>query len=269
MQLIRRVLVGALILLVALVVGFGALIVGDGLLGADATDFTNVTYPASDGTELHGYLTMPEGEGPFPGVLMVHEWWGLNEEIIELADAMAAEGYVVLAPDTYRGPTTSLIPRAIYLRVTVPEDRVDDDMLRAFDFLAGQDNVDAARIAVVGFCYGGGVALRHGILNDQIAATANLYGDRITDPGAFGALLEPDAGPLLGIFGAEDAQIPLESVETFREALEIAGVAHTITIYEGVGHAFVQPDLLDEPGAPREAWEQILAFFAETLGGGD
>jgi len=265
MKLIRRILVGALIVLVVLVVGITGLIVGDGVLGAQATDFTNVTYPASDGTTLHGYLAAPEGEGPFPAVIMVHEWWGLNGEIVEMADVLAAEGYVVLAPDTYRGPTTSLVPRAIYLRVTIPEDRVDDDMLRAFDYLAGLETVDADRIGVMGFCYGGGVALRHGILNPRVAATVNLYGDRVTDPQAFGALLEPDAGPLLGIFGAEDAQIPVASVEAFRAALETAGVTHTVTIYEGVGHAFVQPDALEQPGAPREAWEQILAFLSDTL----
>lgn len=266
MKLIRRILIGALVVLVVLVVGVTGLIVGDSVLGAQATDFTNVTYIASDGTTLHGYLAEPVGDGPFPGVLMVHEWWGLNSEIVELAGALAAEGYVVLAPDTYRGPSTSLVPRALFLRLTVPEDRVDDDMLRAFDYLAGLDNVNADRIGVMGFCYGGGVALRHGILNPRIGATINLYGDRITDPQAFGALLEPDAGPLLGIFGAQDAQIPVSSVEAFREALETAGVTHTITIYDGVGHAFVQPDLLDQPGAPREAWEQILAFLAEALG---
>jgi carboxymethylenebutenolidase len=225
-----------------------------------------VTYTASDGTTLHGYLAAPAGDGPFPAVIMVHEWWGLNGEIVELADALAAEGYVVLAPDTYRGPTTSLVPRALYLRLTVSDDRVDDDMLRAFDYLAGMETVDANRIGVMGFCYGGGVALRHGIVNPRIAATVNLYGDRVTDPQALGALLEQDAGPLLGIFGAEDAQIPVSSVELFREALEVAGVTHTVTIYDGVGHAFVQPDLLEQPGAPREAWEQILGFLSETLG---
>jgi carboxymethylenebutenolidase len=267
MKLLRRVLLALVIFLVVLVVGVVGVIVADSMFGAQATDYTNVTYPGSDGATLHAYLAAPEndGEGPWPAVIMVHEWWGLNEEIVELADVLAAEGYLVLAPDTYRGPTTSLIPRALFLRLTIPEDRVDADMQAAFVYLAARDDTDEERIAVMGFCYGGGVALRHSVQNPAIAATINLYGDRITDPDDFGALLLPDSGPVLGIFGMEDAQIPVTDVETFRQALETAGIEHIISIYEGVGHAFVQPDVLESPGAPREAWQQILAFLAEHL----
>lgn len=265
MKWIRRILLGALLLLVILVLGVAGVIAVDSAFGESATAFTNVTYTADDGTTLHGYLAEPEGEGPFPGVLMVHEWWGLRPEIIEKADKLAEEGYVVLAPDTYRGATTTLVPRAIFLRVTVPEDRVDADMQAAFDYLAGRDNVDGERIGSVGFCYGGGVTLRHGINNPQIAATVNLYGDTVSDPTAFGALLNEDAGPVLGIFGEDDQQIPVSEVNAFEATLAEAGIAHTVTIYPGVGHAFVQPDTIAAGGPALEAWEQIIAFFAANL----
>lgn len=265
MKWIRRILIGALLLLVILVLGVAGVIAVDSALSESATDFTNVTYAAQDGTTLHGYLAEPEGDGPFPGVLMVHEWWGLRPEIIEKADKLAEEGYVVLAPDTYRGATTTLVPRAIFLRVTVPTDRADSDMQAAFDYLAGLDTVDADSIGVMGFCYGGGVALRHAINNPQIAATVNLYGDTVSDPAAFGALLNEDAGPVLGIFGAEDQQIPVSEVNDFEAALAEAGIEHIVTIYPDVGHAFVQPDTMAAGGAALEAWEQIVAFFDTHL----
>jgi len=262
---IRRILVGMLVVVGILLAGIAGIIGLDSAFGASAEDYANVTFTAEDGTTLVGYLAQPTGDGPFPGVLMVHEWWGLNAEITEMADELAQEGYVVLAPDTYRGATTQQIPRAIFLRVTVPEERVNADMQAAFDYLAQQAQVADERIGVMGFCYGGGVALRHAVNNPQIAATVNLYGDTILAPDAFGALLNDDAGPVLGIFGAADQQIPVSEVRDFEAALVEAGIAHTVTIYDEMPHAFVQPDNIDVPGAPRDAWQEILAFFERTL----
>lgn len=264
MKWIRRLLILLLVLVVLLVAGVAGVIGWDSAFGARATDYTNVTYTGPDGSELHAYLAQPEGEGPFPAVLMVHEWWGLNAEITEMADRLAEEGYVVLAPDTYRGATTQLVPRALFLRITVPEDRVDRDMQAAYDYLTALDTVAAERVGVIGFCYGGGVALRHAIANAGLAATINLYGDTVSDPQAFGVLLQTQ-GPLLGIFGAEDAQIPLAEVRDFEAALAATPIEHTVTVYDGVGHAFVNPEGIDSGGAPAEAWAQILAFFEETL----
>lgn len=236
------------------------------VFGPTADDFTNVTYSADDGTTLHGYLAQPEGDlNLYPAVLMVHEWWGMNHEITEMADILAQQGYVVLAPDTYRGATTSQVPRAIALRVSVPTDRVDSDMQAAFDYLANLDNVDPNRIAVMGFCYGGGVALRHAVNNPDIAATINLYGDTISDPTQFGALLNDDAGPVFGVFGMEDQQIPVSEVIAFEEALVEAGIESRVTLYDNVGHAFIQPDNIGEEGSPRRAWRDILAFLDENL----
>lgn len=266
MKWLRRILIGLLVIVVLLVGGFVGVIAVDSAFGAQATDFTNVTYPASDGSTLHGYLALPPGAGPFPAVLMVHEWWGLNAEITEMADLLAEQGYVVLAPDTYRGATTALVPRALLLRLSTPAERVDADMQAAFAYLAGLDGVDAARIGVMGFCYGGGVALRHGVQNPAIAATINLYGETISDPAGFGALLGEDAGPLLGIFGAEDAQIPLARVRAFEAALQATSIDHTVTVYDGVGHAFVHPSSIAAGGAAAQAWAQILDFLAAALG---
>ncbi len=267
MKTIRRILTALLVAVGLLLAGAFAVVALDTVFGAQVTDYTNVTYRAADGTTLRGYLAQPPGTGPFPAVLMVHEWWGLNAEIVEMADKLAAEGYVVLAPDTYRGQTTAQIPRALLLRLTTPPDRADADMQAAFDFLTVLDTVNARRVGVMGFCYGGGVALRHGVNNPAIRATINLYGDTIDDPAAFGALLAPGAGPVLGIFGAQDQQIPLTRVRAFEAALNAAGIASTVTVYDGVGHAFVNPAGIAAGGPPAEAWAQILAFLNEALRG--
>jgi carboxymethylenebutenolidase len=265
MKWIRRILVTLLVVLILVIVGVGALIAYDSVFGKKAADFANVTFSAEDGTELVGYLARPTGDSTFPAVLMVHEWWGLTPEIIAMADTLAEEGYIVLAPDTYRGSTTSLVPRAIFLRVTTPADRVDADMLSAYTYLVSVEDMDVERIGVMGFCYGGGVALRYAVGNPDIAATVNLYGDTINDPQDFGALLTPEAGPLLGIFGERDARIPLAEVDEFEQALRAANITHTITIYPEMPHAFVNPAGIAEGGAPRQAWEQILTFFDATL----
>lgn len=265
MKWIFRIVTGLLVLVVLAVVGVGALIAGDGILGKKAADYSNASFTAMDGAQVVGYLARPEGSGPFPAVLMVHEWWGLNGEITEMADLLAEQGYVVFAPDTYRGGTTSLVPRALFLRITTPESRVDSDMQAAYDFLASQQDIDPFNIGVMGFCYGGGVALRHAVINREIAATINLYGEPVVDPAAFGALLEPDAGPVLGIFGEADMQIPVQEANQFDAAMDSAGIINTVTIYPQMPHAFVNPSGIDAGGAPREAWNQILAFFNQHL----
>ena len=267
MKLIRRLLVAALIILLVLVGVVLGVMIFDGLAGETSAVVTNVTYTSADGTPIGGYLARPEGaaEGEaLPAVLMVHEWWGLNAEIAEMADKLAAEGYVVLAPDTYRGNLATTVPGALLLRISAPTERVNTDMQAAFDYLAALPEVDAARIGVMGFCYGGGVALRHAVENAAIAATINLYGDTIDDPAGFGALDEMNT-PVLGIFGAEDAQIPVTEVEAFEQALGQTDIPHTVTIYPGVGHAFVYPESISAGGAAANAWAQILAFFSEHL----
>lgn len=264
MKWIRRIFLALFAIITVLILALVATVVIDLNFGAKASDFTNSEFLAEDGSTLHGYLALPEAEGTYPAVIMIHEWWGMNAEISEMAERLAEEGYVVFAPDTYRGATTNLVPSALYLRLNVPESRVNSDVQAAYTYLSSLPQVDASRIAIIGFCYGGGVALRHAIENPNIAATVNLYGDTISNPADFGTLLE-SGQPVLGIFGAEDAQIPVAEVQSFEAALNAAAIENTVTIYEGVGHAFVNPSTIDTGGAAAEAWAQILAFFETHL----
>lgn len=258
---IAAILVG---LIVLIVVAFAVFIFADAAFGPKVQDFANVSYPAKDGTTLFAYVAKPADAGPHPAVVMIHEFYGLNAAIVRQADALAQQGYVVIAPDTYRNQTTSQIPRAILLRVTVPEERVMQDVQAAFDYLKVHGDVDPKRIAVLGFCYGGEMALQHALRNPEIAATVVLYGSPVTDPQGLGALLQTKR-PVLGIFAEQDAQIPPAEAQAFHTALDAAGIPNTVTVYPGVGHAFVQPESIAAGGAAREAWVQILTFLDANL----
>lgn len=241
-----------------------ALIITDAAFGPDTVDFANTTFTDANGRELLGYLAEPEGEGPHPAVLLLHEWWGLNEGMTVLADALAAEGYIVFAPDAYRGRVTAQIPRALFLRLSTPEEQVKADLDAALAYLLSQPDVDPARVASVGYCFGGGhsllLSLRH---PDAIPVTVVYYGD-VTGDAAVLAPLANSRG-VLGIFGEEDQQIPVAEVAAFETTLNELDVSNEVTIYPGVGHAFLNEDNYDQPGPAGEAWRQTLDFLAQRL----
>jgi len=262
-----RILLGILALFLAGVLILAGVILYDGMFPAQhVTDLTNVTYTGPDGTTLHGYLARPTGAGPHPAVLMIHEFYGLNRDIIKKADLLASQGYVVLAADSYRGQTTALIPRAIFLVVTTPQDRIASDLDAAFRYLAGLTGVDKARVGAVGFCFGGTQVMKMGTRNADLAAAVIFYGSGpITDPGELGVM--GSRGPVLGIYGEQDASIPLAEVRGFELAMQARGVPHQVTVYPGVGHAFVTSASLAQPGAAQQAWAEMLAFLAKNLKG--
>lgn len=264
MKWLKRILGGLLGLLLLIVIVFVGIIAFDAAFGTDTAEFTNTTYVGSDGQELIGYLAEPEGEGPHPAVLLIHEWWGLNEGMIVLADALAAEGYVVLAPDAYRGQVTAQFPRALWLRLTTPEEQVFDDVDAALAYLMSLDNVDTTRLASMGFCFGGGHSLQLGMRqSEDLALTIIYYGAVVTDP----ELLRPltDGQPVLGVFGGEDRSIAVDDVLEFETALNTLDIPNEITIYEGVGHAFLTEENYNQPGAAMDAWQQTLRFLNENL----
>ncbi len=264
MKWIKRILGGLLGVLLVTILLFGGIILYDAAWGMETAEFTNVTYTASDGQELIGYLAQPDEPGPHPAVLLIHEWWGLNEGITILADALAAEGYVVLAPDAYRGEVTAQFPRALWLRLTTSEEQVFADVDAALAHLMSLENVDTSRLASMGFCFGGGHSLQLGMRqSENIALTILYYGAVVTEPD----LLRPltDNQPVLGVFGADDQSIPVADVLEFEAALNTLAIPNEITIYEGVGHAFLNEENYNQPGAAMDAWQQTLRFLAENL----
>jgi carboxymethylenebutenolidase len=264
MKTLKKVLLGILIVVAAFIVFLVGSIVVDSLIGANRLDaVTNTTIPgANGGPDVRAYVAKPEGEGPFPTVIMIHEFFGLNESIVSKADLLAQDGYLVVAPDTFRGSTTSWVPRAIYQVITTKPEAINADLDSVYAWLESQPDVDADRVATAGFCYGGRASLAYSLHNPGLAATVIFYGSPETDP----AILKTLPGPILGIFGGADQSIPVEEVTAFDAALTEAGVSHEITIYDGQPHAFVHDAAgILAGGAQGEAWSQMLAFLDANL----
>jgi carboxymethylenebutenolidase len=267
MKLIKRLIYGFLLLLVALVVFLAGSVLVDFALGGDRLEsLANTIIPGvNDGPDVLAYVAKPDGEGPFPTVIMIHEFFGLNESIIGKAKGLAEEGYYVVAPDTFRGSTTAWIPRAIYQVISTPPERVNADLDSVYAWLESRPDVDASRVAIAGFCYGGRASLLYSLHNNRLAATVVFYGSPETDP----QVLKNLPGPVLGIFGGADQSISVEEVNAFEEGLQVAGVPHEITIYDGQPHAFVTDiESIRAGGAQGEAWAQMLAFLSENLKNG-
>lgn len=225
---------------------------------------TNVTFSAHDGTQLHGYLAVPAGSGKHAAVLMVHEWWGLNRDTTILADALAAQGYIVLAADAFRGSVARTPAEASRLVSTTSAAQIASDLDAALDYLKTNPRVDSQRVAVLGFCFGGTQAMRMGTRRPDLAGVVIFYGSGpITDPRQLGTMKE--AGPVLGIFGAKDANIPASAVAGFQKALDAAGVTNEIETYPDVGHAFVKSTTYRNGGSAQRAWERMLGFLKQTL----
>ena len=264
MRLLKRVLLGILILFAALLVFLAGSILVDSLVdGSRLQSVTNATIPgAAGGPDVGAYVARPAGDGPYPVVIMIHEFYGLNESIVSKVDLLAEEGYLVIAPDTFRGSTTSWIPRAIYQVITSRPENVNTDLDSVYAWLESQLDVDTNRIAIAGFCYGGRASLTYSLHNNRLASTVIFYGSPETDPN----VLKDLPGPVLGIFGGADQSIPVEEVNAFEAALAEAGIPHEITIYQGQPHAFVQDaEEIRAGGAQGEAWNQMLTFLDSNL----
>jgi carboxymethylenebutenolidase len=222
----------------------------------------SVTYKSGDET-VTGQLFTPEGKGPFPALVVIHEWWGLNDWVNEQASKLADQGYVTLAVDLYRGKVAKTSDEAHELMRGVPQDRAQKDLLAAFDFLAQQSSVKKEKIGTIGWCMGGGYALDLALAQSKIAATVINYGHLMTEP----ASLQKIKAPVLGIFGAQDRGIPVDMVRKFEKDLKAQGKSVDIVIYDDAGHAFENPNNKDGYRAAdaQDAWNKTIAFLARNL----
>ena len=228
-------------------------------LSADMVKF------ASAPGEGSGYLAVPKGAGRHPAIVVVQEWWGLNDWVKQQADRFAAQGYVALAPDLYRGKIATDANMAHELMRGLPEDRAMNDLKGAFRYLSERKDVDAKKIGVIGWCMGGGYALDLGIAEPRTAALVINYGHLVTDP----MTIKSIHPPILGNFGGLDRGIPPSDVRTFSDQLAKAGKKSDIKIYDDAGHAFMNPNNKDgyvQKDAD-DAWKRIDAFLAKQLKG--
>jgi carboxymethylenebutenolidase len=231
-------------------------------LASFAADGKSVSYKSGDDT-VTGILYTPAGKGPFPALIVIHEWWGLNDWVKEQASKFADEGYVALAVDLYRGKVATTPDLAHELMRGVPDDRAARDLRSAFDYLASQPNVKKDRIGSIGWCMGGGYSLNVALLEPTLAADVINYGHLATDT----AELKKINAPILGIFGGQDRGIPPEDVKKFGASLDQLGKKVEVKIYPDAGHAFENPN--NKQGYRAEdaadAWTRTVAFLASTL----
>ena len=231
-------------------------------LPAFAADGKPVSYKSGDET-VTGMLYTPAGKGPFPALIVIHEWWGLNDWVKEQASKFADEGYVALAVDLYRGKVAATPDLAHELMRGVPEDRAKRDLQAAFDYLTSQPNVKKNRIGSVGWCMGGGYSLDTALLEPGLAATVINYGHLATDT----TELKKINAPILGNFGGQDRGIAPDDVKKFQQTLEQLGKKADIKIYPDAGHAFENPNNQQGYRADdaADAWKRTLDFLAGTL----
>jgi carboxymethylenebutenolidase len=208
-----------------------------------------------DGTKA--YLSLPAGNGPFPGIVVIHEWWGLNDNIEHWADRLATAGYAAVAVDLYRGVVAKTSDDAMKQVKAVEPAKAIGVIKSAFDFLATDPRIKATKRAVIGWCFGGAYSLEAALALPQLDGAIIYYGQLETDPEKLKAI----KAKLLGIFGTQDKGIPPEQVAKFEAALKQAGVRAEIHSYDAP-HAFANPSnpKYDEK-ASADAWTHVLAFL--------
>ena len=224
-------------------------------IGSFEVETKLVSYDSSE-----GYLAMPTDEGQFPGVVMIHEWWGLNENIKEMAEKLASHGYVVLAVDLYNGSVASTSEEARQLISSFDQNLGIENMNSAASYL--QENHDTATLGSIGWCFGGGQSLNLALNNENMDATVIYYGQLQTDQ----EVLSSISWPVLGIFAGLDQGITEQTVNNFETSLNELAITNEIHIYPDVDHAFANPS--GERYAPdesKDAWQKTLEFLNNNL----
>jgi len=224
----------------------------------------DLAYGEGARSNLVGFLAMPaDAAEPLPGVIVIHEWWGLNDNIKAMTRQLAAEGYVALAVDLYGGQVAETPDRAQELMTALlnEPDAARSNLRQAYDYL--DKYAFAPRIASIGWCLGGGWSLQTALLfPDTLDAMVMYYGQVDTNRDRLGTL----EVPVLGFFGGEDASIPIFDVQNFRTTLAQLGKNSEVLIVPGVGHAFANPSggTYNERAAT-QAWTKTLEFLEHNL----
>lgn len=216
-------------------------------------------YDGPNGEALMGYWAYQSGGEPRPAVIVIQEWWGLNDHIKDVADRFAAEGYVALAPDLYHGVVTTEPDEARKQAMELVRDEAVAEIQAAIDFLKGQDFVNG-RFGITGFCMGGGLALQTAANSEDIHAAVPFYGSPLSASEA-----SQVTAPVLSFLGSQDG-IPASGYETMHAALTETGTPNKFQLYDGAQHAFFNDTRASyDPEAAMDAWRQMLAWFETNL----
>lgn len=212
-----------------------------------------------DGTQA--YLSLPKDPAPVPGIVVIQEWWGLNDHIKHWSDRLAALGYAALAVDLYNGQVATTPEQAMQYMKQVNAQQAIDKLRKGHDFLQTDPRVKAPRTAVIGWCFGGKYSLELAIAEPALDAAVVYYGHVTTDPQQLAKI----KAPVLAVFGTRDDSIPQAHVDAFEQALQQANVPHRVLRYDAE-HAFANPSgPRYSQQAAEQAWQQTQQFLAEHL----
>ena len=217
-------------------------------------------YAEVDNELVYGHFVFPaDMVEPLPAVIMIHEWWGLNDNVRAMADRLAGEGYIVLAVDLFEGNATDSPAEARKQMLEVVEQpaAANENLRQAYEFVS--QTAGAPRIGSLGWCFGGAWSLNTAMLFPDDLDAAVIYYGQVTDDTE---RLLPISAPILGLFGAADRGIPVESVRSFEAALDRLHKNHTIHIYPDAAHAFANPSgNAYDAQAAEDAWQKTLEFL--------
>jgi len=241
--------------------------------GDDALRAETVVYQQGD-TELHGYLVYDgQVKAPRPGVLVVHEWWGLNDHAREMADALAREGYIALAVDMYGEGKSTEHPEqagewASWIRSN--KEVAAARFQASYDVLAGHELTKKGAIAAIGYCFGGSVVLTMAMNGADVSGVVSFHGGFPTDP----AGVDNITAKILICHGGSDPTISEDQIHTFLKNLDAVGADYQFVIYGGAKHSFTSkaadargiPALAYDADAAQRSWNAMLLFFKEIFG---
>ena len=230
-----------------------------GLSAAGELETGIVTYAGADGEELMGYLAHVPADQPQPAVIVIQEWWGLNDHIKDVTRRFAEEGSVALAPDLYHGQVTTEPDEARKLAMELGMGDAVSEIQAAMAYLRAQD-FTTDQIGIIGFCMGGGLVLQTAVADDSVGAAIPFYGQPVSELEAADI-----TAPVQSFLGTRDG-ISASAYENMHEALEANGIPNHFQLYEGAQHAFFNDTRASyDPEAADDAWMRTLTWFDEYL----
>lgn len=211
--------------------------------------------------QLPGYLARPEGSAKLPGLIVIHEAFGLNDDIKDITQRLADQGYVALAVDLFAGRNRVMCMFRLFggMMFNSLEHSGIQELKAAMDFLSTQPGVDANRLGAIGFCMGGSLAIAWSCTDDRLKAIAPFYS---MNPRPLEAVKR--ACPVVGSYPGRDITTP--AGKKLEEALTEANIPNDIKIYPGAAHSFFNAGSNHNPQAAEDAWKRVLGFFSQHLG---
>jgi carboxymethylenebutenolidase len=220
----------------------------------------------ANGSETPAYLARPAIERA-PGVVVLQEWWGLDDHIRSVCDRLATAGFFALAPDLYRQEPTTQPDEAQQRMMALSMDQAENDMIAAAEYLVALEGVKGEHVGALGFCLGGGLAVWAAAASPLIGATVSYYYVMPHGKPDFSKI----TGPVLGHFGRDDAFVSLADAQALEAELSAAGVDTTFEFYDNAGHAFFNDTNrlgTYDPGIAARSWERTVGFLRDHLTAG-